>query len=495
MSTEPTSGTTCSAARRAGRVWGGLALALASGLAFAQGTMHAPVISLDWPGGTVGEYVEALRGASRDAVVNVVLDPGVSAWEVSPLKLTGVTALQALRAGASAAHGQAGARVVVDDQSTREGEAGAGFAVFSAVPAGRNDRPTNLGVLPLRSLVESLPGAGSEAGPTVDAVLSAVEAGLQLADSDGNPAILQFHQASYLLMVQGDGPEIEAASRIVTLLARDAAERRERLRVEGAAALDERVRAIAEATAGDADAAVVELNAERRRLALMHERAELEVAAREADVAQRREMHERGMTSDAELREAELVLNRAQLEAEMVGSEIQRVEDRLVLAQSRAGGGSIESLDAAAAGLRERIDAARNDEAAIRERLSEAAAREGVDVSPAELDRLKSELARAERERADLESRLATISARREQGEQEKQQADDRASAAARDAEMARREAVEARTRFELLQRALEDEREARHEAETQANRLTLELTQVRAQLEMLRAERAKKEG
>jgi len=473
----------------------GLAVALAAGTALAQPSMHAPVITLDWPGGTVGTYVEALRNASREAVVNVVLDAEVSSWDVGPMRLTGVTALQALQAGAAAARFEGGGRVAVEDQSTRGGDPGAGFAVLSIVRPGRAERPTDLGVLPLRSLVETLPSEEGSAGATVEAVLSAIEAGLNLADADGRPAQLQFHPASYLLMVQGDGSELEAASRIVSLLGRDAAERRERLRQEEAAVLEKRVRSIAEATSGDAATAVVELSAERRRMALMQEQAQLELAAREAEAAQLKQLHERGMTSDSELRETELALSRARMEAEVVASEIQRVEDRLVLAQSRAGGGSDEALEATAAGLRERIEMARLSEAAARARLEEASARQGVDMSPADLERLRADLLRMENERVELEARLAMVSSRRSQSEVERQRTETQAKAAAEEADAARRAAVESQVRLEVLQKVIEDERRARQQAEDQVQQLVAEVTQLRMRVEILQAELGKRNG
>jgi len=175
-------------------------------------------ISLNFPGGTLADYIQVLNTAPGIKHLNIILNNGAEKAQVPPVALTGVSpmvALQVLEEIASISGG------IVISSFGGEGSSG-GETVWVVSARERPRRPEEF----LKTSVFSLgiiADAPAQADETKAAqerqlttLLSAVEAALSV--STGTPPQLKFHRESGLLIVRGTEDDEQVVRNVISEL-------------------------------------------------------------------------------------------------------------------------------------------------------------------------------------------------------------------------------------------------------------------------------------
>lgn len=175
-----------------------------------------PTVSFDFQGGTVAQYVAALRGAT-ELPVNVAVVPRAADIQMPPIAMQQVALYEALSVIAAVANTPPNVRLDIVQLSRNTGDdAEPAFAV--ALQPGPPAPPTTLRteVFSLHELLAVTLRAQT--------ILTAVESTLDLED-DGNEARIRFHEESGLLLVRGTQGQISTVSRVIDELKRSGAAR------------------------------------------------------------------------------------------------------------------------------------------------------------------------------------------------------------------------------------------------------------------------------
>lgn len=186
------------------------------------------LVSLDFPGGTMAQFVRDLRAAQQKA--NIALGEGAEASKVPALKVTDTTVGQALEvAAAVAAVGEDGHQIVVREVGPGPGEPV--YAVSAMRPPvmalNGGQPPVQLRVFSLAQLTEPAAGDSAQApiAVPVATILSAIESGI--AGMLAAPK-MRYHQNSSLLFVQGDERQLGVVREVLASLEQDQRMRRMR---------------------------------------------------------------------------------------------------------------------------------------------------------------------------------------------------------------------------------------------------------------------------
>lgn len=285
---------------------------------------EGPIVSVDFLGGTVADYVDALRGAAAGpdtAAVNVAVSKRAATVELPPVQLRSVTLHTALRAATYAAELPDGAELKVDAMPYWDNGAGPAVAAFAlTVSEPRSPQtgghaaqpsPTDsiLRVMSLRDLVATGP---ESSGLPLESVLTAVQAALDLARVEGTPApSMKFHEESFLLIVRGRPEQVQAVEQVVAELTKS---------VQRYRALD------------------LDLQRKQLTLELELERAEgrMSLAKIKHDAARERErqlqeLAEQGRVSNLELQEAQTARSEAYIAERTAEGEYRYAQKQLEL--------------------------------------------------------------------------------------------------------------------------------------------------------------------
>lgn len=195
------------------------AVLAATGLAAAQTDPHAtqpgPGITVDFPGGTVNQYIAALKKASGGIPVNAIVSEQAGDQVLPAISLKSVTAYTALTAIESAA-----------------GRGEGGWAVHPIVDPGTN----SIGAITVDFIANDRGGRTLEvfstqelltdgSGLSPDVMLTAVDTALQMESGGRSKAEVMFHKDSGLLLIRGTGPQVHAVSQVISCLHDDSARR------------------------------------------------------------------------------------------------------------------------------------------------------------------------------------------------------------------------------------------------------------------------------
>jgi hypothetical protein len=200
-----------------------------------------PLVTLEFPGGSLAEYVEEVR-RRLSAPANIVVSGPAEEVPMPPMALRAVHVQTALEIPTREGRTQIGERTYYTALRTFPGRDG-GTSVYAVVvqaqQPGRTAPPAasdaarageqmqHTEVFALRELLE--------ARTKPETILSAVEAALGL-DRDGPEAALRFHEPSALLIVRGTSTQVAAVHRVMMELrgsvGRELAERRRREALE-----------------------------------------------------------------------------------------------------------------------------------------------------------------------------------------------------------------------------------------------------------------------
>ncbi|MCG3122677.1 MAG: hypothetical protein GIKADHBN_01070 [Phycisphaerales bacterium] len=183
-----------------------------------------PRINFKFPGGTLTDFVEALKAASAPHPCNVMVSGQGEPPRIPAFEFQDVAVSTAAAAAARSDSRHIAMAVVQEDE-------GAPVYVFEYRTDDGGGRGQQTEVLSLRSLLDAEPGDpdGVAVTMTADTVLSALQHATGVADSNtSNPALIKFHEESSLLFVRGTPVQLETVRSAYKLLQTDVARRRDR---------------------------------------------------------------------------------------------------------------------------------------------------------------------------------------------------------------------------------------------------------------------------
>lgn len=180
------------------------------------------LVTLNFPGGTVKEFIDVLRAAMDPMSLNVLIEPEAAKQPVPPVNMKDVSYYYVLRLlDRNIEDVQGGfTQLAIEQLNTPEGSA----PIFKIVSRSQG-RSSSIGfsVLSLNPII-GLPGSKGATASTLDAktVLAAVEAAVAAADDErASPPTLKFHESSGLLFVRGTPAQQRAAEEVIRQLRKD----------------------------------------------------------------------------------------------------------------------------------------------------------------------------------------------------------------------------------------------------------------------------------
>lgn len=215
-------------------------------------------VTIDFPGGTLAEFTDRIRGA-LDGEFNLVVSESVRDLPVPPIKLVRASPHFALQALSSSLDDQVVVRTAgQDNDGERSVTSIAPRSMLASRPTPHNE---GFEVFPITERV----------GPKVEA-LAAIESGLSLLHS-AKPPQISFHEPSGLLFVVGSQAQVAAVQSVISALEQRAGSGRTK---EMAWLGEELMKAVRASSAQDASAKLKEF--EERAAQLEASRIELAAA-------------------------------------------------------------------------------------------------------------------------------------------------------------------------------------------------------------------------
>ena len=191
-------------------------------LVVAQDTEPPPLlVSIDFPGGTVAEFVTVIRHAlppeskNPRAAVNLLVGANSNGVSIPPMTVRHAE-LETLFNVATALITP---RYYLEIDRIDSGN-GTPVLVVRAVSNGP-ETTRMLRVLPLRALTQTVTGESSDLALPAESILTAVQAALELIADGQPPATVRFHESSGLVFVHGTAQQVDTALDVVSQMERD----------------------------------------------------------------------------------------------------------------------------------------------------------------------------------------------------------------------------------------------------------------------------------
>lgn len=294
----------------------------------------APVVSVNYAGGTVAAYVEALRKAAQPKPVNVILSRSAAAETIAPISLQNVgldTALMAIEPAAGVSSGTWRIRRIDPRSPGVTGGQGTSpaFSIdFAEARAAPSAEPASVEVFSIASLVR-MPGVvedvplldavirQGEGRLSLQAVLDAVRSALEIGEDRADKPELKYHEESSLLIVRGTAKQHRAVRQVIERLEMD----RDRTTSRAAEAA-KRQRAL-------------EIDAQRLRIDMQVQAQELHV--RQQELAEALKLVEAGAAPTSHRTTLEIVVAKSQARLQQLELELKRIELEMTGAAGAAG--------------------------------------------------------------------------------------------------------------------------------------------------------------
>ncbi len=200
-------------------------------------------LSVNFPGGSLEEYIQALRGGTKDPV-NISLQGEAAKLHIDAVQLREVSVEAALRAAL-------GARTIAPQTEPDGSYTSTSLEAITPQPEGRSvfvvttrrapagampNSETTIEVFSIRTLVQGTEEKGGNQVPE-QTVLSAIDSGLRLSgQTEGLRPQIDYHKDSGLLLVRGQPRDVALVKDIVRRMTEDrqrqAADARERRKFE-----------------------------------------------------------------------------------------------------------------------------------------------------------------------------------------------------------------------------------------------------------------------
>lgn len=169
-----------------------------------------PMITLDFPGGTLEEYVAMLRAqATRELPVNITIPPEAQEVRIPRVQLSGVTVGTALL--------MIQEMLPHDQVALNVRDLSSNVSAYSVAIERRLRSLSGNQQLKVYSVRELVAGDDEHAQGRVkpDTLLTAVQVALEQLKSEEAPAEVKFHAESGLLIVRGNSAALDAISQVV----------------------------------------------------------------------------------------------------------------------------------------------------------------------------------------------------------------------------------------------------------------------------------------
>lgn len=180
------------------------------------------LVTFDFSGGTVQNFIDKLRIAMQPWPLNVFIEPEAATQMVPPVKLTNVSYYNVLRMLDRTAKDVEGRMVQTQLEQSNIGEVSAPLFKISAIEVG-GGHSKGFSVLSLNPIIGLQKSGRAGSSLDADSVLAAIGAAIEASEDRGSspPATLRFHQPSGLLFIRGSEAQREAAQEVVQQLRRD----------------------------------------------------------------------------------------------------------------------------------------------------------------------------------------------------------------------------------------------------------------------------------
>lgn len=318
------------------------------------------LIALDFPGGTIADYIEAIKKAIEPVASNILVRGDAGAVPMGPAMLEGVPLANALRL--LAGHSQDGPNawfVEVNTLSSPQGRPAYAVHVKMAGSPFRGAGQTKILVLSLKEITTAFPGDPPEVVVHAETVLTAIETALAVAAGDGGEARVQYHEESGLLVMAGGSSALDSANQIVEAIADDIRTRRGRMRdltrsqnLTNPDMLEER---LADARV-ELEMAEVQMGRARTHMEITQQQiVEVEKRVKEggASTNELREFHMRLSDTQTEMLERQIMAKRSAERVEQAEVKLARALE--IVAGTGSPGGGAEALRKENEMLRERL--------------------------------------------------------------------------------------------------------------------------------------------
>lgn len=230
----------------------------------AQPAPSATLIDVNFAGGSIGDYLSAVKKAAAPEPVNVIVSDDVLRLKAGPVELRGVSVDLAVHL----LEGQ----VVTPEQLDIDRAGGGGSAPVYVIQSRtapqspyRADAPapTSTQVYSIRELIEPAPGMAGALTIDPETILSSIDAALSL-EGDGESREVMFHPEAAILIIRGGNDELVLVHDLLSEIRGDLRDRREQS-MEAASrirSMEERV----ESLQWNIEAARIDLDGARRHL-------------------------------------------------------------------------------------------------------------------------------------------------------------------------------------------------------------------------------------
>ncbi|HRQ71695.1 MAG TPA: hypothetical protein PLU35_01570 [Phycisphaerales bacterium] len=346
------------------------------------------LITLRFPGGSLPEYVQAVKLASQDNPVNVVIRGEAGDVRLPQVFLERVSIRSALELVTG--------NYAIDDLAVRadlsikgalpDPFAGPGEPIYlievrrdtgrRTTPTGRL-MPAETLVVSIRDLITPLPGDPANSAMSRESVLTAVEAALTTAAADSEPTV-RFHEDTGLVILNAPQPALLAAQNAINAISSDLARRRELAKLQS-------TRSMADAAKLEIELADARANVELQSIGI--ERAKQRFTIAEQELNERRKLVEQSAIPPSELRaseerlaEAVSMMRAAEVERERAARRMNAMQAMLETAKTASAGAPTDPaarLTAENAALRERVASLEAELKAMREELARLRPRDG----------------------------------------------------------------------------------------------------------------------
>jgi hypothetical protein len=334
-----------------------------------QAPQESTVVTLDFRGGTLQEFVAALRAATKDPV-NVVLQGEANKISVDPMQLRDVTPEAAIQAALTPrnrsweAMPDGSQRMILletvrpDSQTMPVHTVGVRVERGSQPPG--SPAAVAAEVFSIQRLVRGDEGSGLAAVPE-SVVLSAIDAGLKLTRQGEPKPQIEYHKDSGLLLVRGQVSDVRMIQEIIRKMGED----------QGRRASDTRQKRKAE----------VRLEAEIQKAKIMGDMSKARLAGAESTLGDIRELVKGGSVSQTEARNAELGVVNARAEVQMTQVELERLLKERELGAAEGADSGDEASEVRQ--LRAELDRAREELQALKASIAKSLeGKEGGEKKP-----------------------------------------------------------------------------------------------------------------
>ncbi len=271
-------------------------------------------VTVDFPGGTVGQYVQLLKQASGRNAVNVVMSRAATEVQIGTISMREVSLYTAL----SAVQTAAGRDSIwhVTPLTALKGSVAEAYALEYA--SAQNSRTmsssgdSGIKVFSIRNLIDPMPGdpPGVRLTKTPEVVLTAVRAALDLTgDRGGEAAEMKFHEDSGLLIIHGNNEQVGSVSQTLSEMETDVRKRRDAARSNMAPGVD-----------------IVELQTQVKKLEVMMGQRQRDLERMQAAAERAKTLLTAGQMSQGDYAEVAGKLDEARSQVELGAIDLERAK-------------------------------------------------------------------------------------------------------------------------------------------------------------------------